>query len=1059
MPNNPSAQAIIFAINSALRLSRNIRRAYANSLKSKSILLPLPSFNDKPNPFTINRFFELEGARFVEEIEALKYLHRKNQVEVLSREELDEYQEYYRSLFFIVAEGESDPQIKEAGLQTDDLLSLLKIRQWEKDAKFASTTLQLVAGTIVEIGIDYFNQFPKSIQSETVMGQALSRLLGALDTIPFSEEEDFKKAISQKVIPRLFITAVETIQELPEEWVRDEKLRQFIEAISRGLNEDLYERIGPDLSTDEMDEVIQWGQLLMSSLIRNAGQYAFSSPNRVFDLSQGQEQLVSSTGLIIMDLLYAEDELKLDLKKLFTSGHLDMLVKNAFAIFSDYPELLTKDDRLRSLVKEVSLAVAESPLPLSHLLPEILRLILEKTALHLPTIWNQDEEEVGHLLVVTLQAFLEALNRSFSEGKWRLSSRQLIALLELLMDEVIQHPALLNKIGVGEEDTEAQVLLAEIVALAFEYIYQKEDRTLSPLEKAARLKDLLRLFLELILRKLPDESGKELVILLLSPEEGLGWTRRPDQLREVALLLLAFLEDQAIQLSKDPALRRILSDLFRLLRTHWPEREAESIDIIRLVLEAMARHTQYLLSIEEDDIEYIVVLAVKYLLEELNPDPMEDGLVSELNEGQRMHLFGFLLEEVLKRPAWITATIGRDRLLSQLIRISFEALQKMPAAQRASTNTLSYLLDINMRAIASDTRILNKIRWSHDEEEKVILEKLIELVLNFVFEESASLQKAEQALDLIDFLLQKVLQHHPNHLGLRIAAFLLEEDSRLQLSRGINEAMVDLYLDTLLDILTTHPDIVSPNPNIQRIITGVAQALQESGLDRPGLLPRVLQLVLLHTADAIELEVEDGQMKKVLLEALRQILQALSFAPEKGQWKPVFNGDHILEIVLYLLGEISENPDWVGEEPKVFQTLHIIFESLESIPRHHRPSFSLIKLMIIKLFEAVRNHPGYLNVLQDEAEEGKRVLALILEYLFDAIYKQVSIRATIGVLHQPSVMDALLDYYFYRTSFHPIEEKDIRKAADQVREAVKKLDEGHLNGAEEFLVRLRDELA
>jgi hypothetical protein len=1058
MPKSLSAQAIISAIQSALQLSHNIRRAYANSLKSRSVLLPLPSFENKPNPFTINRFFDLEGARFVEEIEALKYLHRKNQVEVLSKEEADEYQEYYRSLFFIVVEGESNPQIKEAGLHTDDLLSLLKIRQWEKNAQFASTTLQLVAGTIVEIGIDYFKQFPKSIQSETVMGQALSRLLVALDTIPFSEEEDFKKAISQKIIPRLFITAVETIQHLPEEWVRDEKLRQLIEAVSRSINEDLYERISPDMSTDEMDEAIQWGQLVLSSLIRNARQYVSSSPGRVFDLQQGQEQLFSSTGLIIMELLYAEDELNLDLKKLFTSNTLNVLVKNAFAIFSDYPELLAKDDRLRGLVQEVSLAIAGASLPLSHLLPEILHLILAKTALHLPTIWNQSEERPRHLLIITLNIFLRALSRSFNDGKRQLSSQQLMELLGYLMEEVIRQPALLNKIGIAEKDAEGQILLEEIVSLAFEYVFQKGKKECSPLEKTERLKLILRVLLERVLKKFPDENGKELAILLLSPEEGLGWAHRPDLLQEVALLLLAFLENQAIQLSKDAALRGILSDLFQLLRTHWPEQEEHFIDLIHLILEALARQTEYLLGVQEDNIEYLVVSAAKHLLEELSPDHMKDHFVPTLNEGQRMHLFRFLLEEVLKRPAWITARIGRNRLLSELIRISFETLQKMPAAQRASLHTLRDLIDINMRAIATDVRMLDTIQWSHDEEEKRILEKLIELVLDFVFEQSASLQKATQALDLLDFMLQKILQRHPNHLGLRIAAFLLEEDARLQLSKGINETMVDRYLDTILDILTTQPDIIAPNPNIRQIITGVAQALQESGLDRPGLLPRVLQLVLIQAADTIELDVQDGHMKTVLLEALRQILQALSFAPEKGQWKPVFNGDHILEIVLYLLGEISENPDWIGEEPKVFQTLHLIFESLEKIPRHHHPSFSLIKLMIIKLFEAVRSHPEYFNVISSVDEEEKMVLAVTLEYLFEAIYEQPNTNVTLDILHQPSVMDALLDYYLYRTSLHPIEENDIRKAADQVAEAVKNLNEGHLNGAEGFLNRLRDEL-
>ncbi len=1058
MPKSLSAEAILFAINSALRLSQSIRRAYANSLRSRAILLPLPSFDNKPNPFTINRFFDLEGAQFVEEIEALKYLHRKNQVEILSPEELSEYQEYYRSLFFIVTEGDSNPQIREAGLNTDDLISLLKIRQWEKDTRFATTTLQLVAGTIVEIGVDYFHQFPKSIQRETVMGQALSRLLSALDTIPFSEEEDFKEAVSHKIIPRLFITAVETIQELPDEWIRDEKLRQFIESTSRGISEDLYRRISPDLSTDEMDASIHWGQLLLSSLIKNAGHAAFSSPHLILDLNKGPQQLISSTGLIIMDLLYAEDDLKIDLKNIFSFHTLDVLVKNAFIIFADYPELLAKDDRLGLIFKEVSIAVAQSPIPLSRLLPEILRIILEKTALHLPTIWNYEEENPRHLLVVALKLFLEALSRSSQNGPMQLSSRQILELLELLMEEVARHPKLLEKIDIEEGD--GAILFQEMLSLVFDCVFHEKNKASSYLEKIEQLKALCKILFSIVLKKFPDGDGKEVAILILSPEEGLGWTHRPDILENIAELLLGFLEDQAIRLSKDTVLRKIIVELFQLFRTHWPKREDDILDFLQLILGQLARQTEYLLTVEEDDIEYLVVLAVKYLLEALTPEQEETSL-PELNEGQKMHLFSYLLEEILDRPAWITAKIGSERLISKLISLSFESLQKIPAAQRSSMATITQLIDINMRAIAMDTRVLDKVRWSNDEQERAILEKLIELVFDFIFNrtDSGSLQKTQAALELLDFMIVRVLQRHPNHLGLQIAAFLLEEDARLQLSNGINEALVDLYLETFLNIITTHPDIISPNPNIQQIITGVAQSLQESGLDRPGLLPRLIQLVLLQTADQIEIEAGDGNIKEVLIEALRQILKALSFKPEQGQWKPIFTGDHILEIVLYLLEEISENPDWVDEDEKVFQTLHIIFESLEKIPRHRRPSFSLIKLMIIKLFEATKNHPGYLSNLSTEEGEEKIVLAMVLEYLFHAFYNQVSIKATLDIIHQPSVMDALLDYYLYRTSFHPIEEEAIRGAAEQVRVSVQKLDEGHLTGSEEFLDELRERLA
>lgn len=852
MPKSLSAQAILFAINTALRLSRSNRRAYVNSLKSKTILLPIPTFEEKPNPFTINRFFEMEGAPFVEQIEALKFLHRKNQIELLSPEALEQYQEYYRCLFFILTAAESNEQIKQAGLRADDLLSLLKIRQWEKETQFATTTLQLVAGTIVEKGIHYFNQFPESIQSETGMGKALSKLLNALDTIPFNEEEDFKKVISQRIITSLFFTAVETIRELPKYWMRDEKIQTFIESATRGINEELYQRIGPELSFDETGEAIQWGELLLSSLIRHAGHFVFAPSNHLIDVNTGQEQLVKGTGLVIMDLLYAEDELGLNLRQVFTASALDTLVKNAFILFAGYPRLLSKDDHLSIIIKEISQALAKPPLTLARFLPGITELVLKKTNLHRPVIWEQEEEEPQNLLITALQLFLNALSELPEKSRSKFSPQQFMETIELLLDEVVQH------------------------------------------------------------------------------------------------------------------------------------------------------------------------------------------------------------------PAWITSRIGEDRLLERLIQLSFEAVQSIPASQRSSMTALTYLLKINMRAITADIRILEKIKWAEDEEEKMILEKLIELVYEFIFHKASSnaLNKTAQALNLLDYLAERILQRHPNQLGLHIAAFLFREDARLQLSNSLNRAPADHYINTILEMINTHPDIISPNPNIHRIITGVTESLQEAGLDRPGMLPGLLQLVLIQTAENIDLEVGDHDAKNELLEALRQILKALSFDPYQKQWKPVFKGDHILEIVLYLLGEVSENLDWLEGEQKIYTTLHIIFENLDWIPRHRSPSFSLIKLMIIKLFEAVKNHPAYLEKMAVDMEEAEKVvLDVALEQLFKAMYQPITIKASLDILHQSSVMDAILDYYLYRTSFHPLEIDAIREAADQLREAVRLLDEGHLNSAEEFLDHLNDNIA
>ncbi len=1113
MPVNLSAQAILFAINSALRLGRSIQKAYANSLRSKTLTLPLPSFDDQPKTFNAFRFFESEGAQFVEEIEGLKYLHRKHKNDGLERgPEEDEYLEYYRSLFFMVRQGSTNEQIKASGLNTQDVVSLLKIRQWEKQPQFATTTLQLVAGTIVEIGIDYFNQFPGALHTESTMGKALSHLLRALDTISLSEEGDFKKAISQKILPRLFITAAETLKDLPEEVIRDEKLRQFIEVTSQGISEDLHDLIGPEMTLEESDEAIHWGQLLLSSLIRNAGHYVFSPSSELLDLNEGQEKLIKSTGLMMLDLLYAEDELKLDLKVLLHHEALDAILKNAFIIFAEYPELLAKDDRIRLIVKEVSLALAESGIPIVGIFPELLRLIFEKTALYLPLLWKVDEEEPRHLLVQALRETLEVLSDP-ENGPFELSSRQLLNILEYLFDEVIRnpnwitrkiedkpllhhlvrtsfnslaklpeeerlqfdtlimlldlnarllstHPQVLQKIA--WEGTEEEIMLIEkVLDFSIACVFKNDDDEYSPVEKLEQLRNLLSYVLDFIISRHPDETGWQLVQILLDPEEGLDLSQNEVLLEEIGELFLNFIEHHLVLFSQNPALQNIIKEIIKVLKDHdWHQPDLLE-DLLGLILERAAEQIDQVMIIEEDQPQYLLVVATRHILTELTQREEEGTWRPTLSSGQLIHLFHLLLEEVLERPEWITRQVDDTSLLTNLVEITFSSLHQLPVNERVSFDTLVTILEINSFAIAGNVKLLETIRWNTDEEEEVILKKAIDLVFDFIFKKSnTSLHRTRIALELLNYFLERILQKYPDHFGLRMIAFLLEEDARLHLSGGINEPLLDAYVTTLLSLITEHPEIVAPDPNLQKIIAGVAASLEDSEIDHPGLLPRVLQLILLETAEQIDLiyDEEEDSMKAILLEALRQILDALAFEPEEGQWKPTFDGDQIIELVLYLLEEVSEHVEWVDKDHRIYVTLNAIFEAFETIPRKRRPSFSLIKLTIIKIFEAVRNHPGYLDKLVINGEQEVVVLRLILDYLYQAIYSNIQLKLTQNILHQPSVMDALLDYYLYRTSFHPVEERTIKDAADKVAGAVKDLDEGRIENAEAFIDNVRDHL-
>ena len=217
-----TADAIIFTINSAIKLSHNIRRAYAQSLRGKKLVLPLPEFTTEIKFNTLLDFFE-DHPEYTQRVERLAQLHKEADENLrLPEEKHKEYLEYYRAFHTLHLGRDKRPD-----MNADDMVNLFRIRQWEKGTQ-PNTVLQLVAGTIVELGIDYFLQTPGALNSESARGRAIRHFLVAFDEIDFSQSKDIKLEISNKLVPRLFAAAAESLAELSPEIVDDEKLQLFI---------------------------------------------------------------------------------------------------------------------------------------------------------------------------------------------------------------------------------------------------------------------------------------------------------------------------------------------------------------------------------------------------------------------------------------------------------------------------------------------------------------------------------------------------------------------------------------------------------------------------------------------------------------------------------------------------------------------------------------------------------------------------------------------------------------------------------------------------------------
>jgi len=93
-----AADTIIFAINSAIKLSRNLRHAYVKKVQEKELVLPLPDYNPDITLETINFFFDGNKSYLSKWDELRRLRQNANDQDGLTEEEKIEYQQYYLSL-------------------------------------------------------------------------------------------------------------------------------------------------------------------------------------------------------------------------------------------------------------------------------------------------------------------------------------------------------------------------------------------------------------------------------------------------------------------------------------------------------------------------------------------------------------------------------------------------------------------------------------------------------------------------------------------------------------------------------------------------------------------------------------------------------------------------------------------------------------------------------------------------------------------------------------------------------------------------------------------------
>lgn len=1042
-----TAEAIILAINSAIKLGKNLQRAYAKSAKSKAVFLPLPKFNNRPNADRAHRFFrsteELKGGhQFVPQIERLRFLFEQFDNGLLL-EQQEEYVNYYETLS-LQLQKDRDRDVSHDGVNTDDLVALLRVKQWEDGSQPRNTPLKMVAGTIVEIGIDYFNQVPGALNVNSTFGKTMRHFLTGLDRIEFSETEELR-ALSRVVVPRLFIAAAEVVKDLSDEITKDDKLQAFIEATTAGIAKDVFR-----LSKHKDDEVpLQWGQLLLRSMVKNAGHYVFEAPGLVFNTNEGVSEIIQKTGGILMDIIL-EDPDQLNLRSGFNIDALDRLIKSTFEVIAIHPELISKRDGFREIIIGVSKAMAEAGFQhRPDLLPELVRLIMEHTAHNLSNVMGRPQDGPRFLLVEAVRELLLTISKHQTPGPWkpRLGKRHILAIANHILDEVVLNPewllaeveedkllrralqlsfdalskipeherlnlevlelliqlnirtiatsqAVLLRVPWGDSQ-EKVVILEKALDLIFAFVFDKDK--VAPAQRIELLVDLMEYVLEVLMRAYPDERCLVLVDLILFKDPNIKYSAGFDAELADALIesALGVLESHPDLLTGKVSLQQLIGGIAGALDASSFRKKGVLPDLLRLVLDYTGQNLFLLVETQTDKPNYLLVLALKELLSNLSRSTDPNRWQPAMSWNQALVIVEEVFDHLVRYPEWLEAQAGKESLLQVVLQEVFDALAEIPKAERLDAKTLEAMIRLSLFTAASSPKILEPIEWGTQAQKETVLKKALRLVLDFVFKSSQSTGAARLVLlmDLLEYILDVILSYHPDSKGLILIDLILFEDPDVDYSEGFDAALADELIEAGLQVLNEYPQLITESVPLKNIIVGISAALKAKSWEQAGLLPEMVRLILSYTAQNLRLIIpsETGEPKYFLVETLELLLDAFAAPEVHGEPPLTLSAEELLEIMEELLDVLIEHPEALFssiEGGSIYEAvLRATFDALAHVPKDQRLKEETVSWLLPMVLRTAALHPSILDEIewgntQDKMVLLNKVLDLILLYVF-----------------------------------------------------------------------------
>ncbi|UCE64158.1 MAG: hypothetical protein JSU59_03165, partial [Nitrospirota bacterium] len=291
----------------------------------------------------------------------------------------------------------------------------------------------------VNIAIDYLLQAPGVVSEDRSEGRALKAFFRALD------KTDFAMVPPKEIATGLLVAVLDTVSAHPDVLSGGENEQKLITNVSKSLAESAKGFL-KDATDKQRRDAGVWLQLIGHAVFKGAAETVLAEPGRYFKIKPGAESgVVVEVGNTITNLLLGERQL--EFRRLFSAEGLDKVAKSALTAIAKNPEILKIDNKG---VENIIVALAENLSKLEDkispdVFPEIVRLVLDKSADNLDLLWGGSfKNPQRHLLVTATGELLKSLAKTPPAGsKWKpqLTPDQLIDVAEAVLDEVVNNPA------------------------------------------------------------------------------------------------------------------------------------------------------------------------------------------------------------------------------------------------------------------------------------------------------------------------------------------------------------------------------------------------------------------------------------------------------------------------------------------------------------------------------------------------------------------------------------------------------------------------------------------